>query len=467
MMKNFLSLVLALAIPTIQAADRPNFLFIFADDMTYEAIGSLGMVDVKTPNLDRLFAQGTQFTHAYNSGGWNGAICVASRNMMMTGRHLWYAQREERTMGQRRLWPQLMSDAGYTTYMTGKWHVKMKAEELFDHVGDVRPGMPNQVKKGYNRPLLGQADPWDPTDRSNAGFWKGGKHWSEVEADTAVRFLKMAAKDPKPFFFYLAFNAPHDPRQSPQEFLDLYPVDQIKTPENFLDAYPHRQVMKAPHSLRDENLAPMPRTEFSVKVARREYFALITHLDEQIGRVLQALEETGQKDETYIVFTADHGLACGRHGLLGKQNMYDHSIRVPYVVVGPEIEPGLKVSSPIYIQDTVPSSLEAAGVEVPDYIQYQSFIPVLEGYSSGRSQIYNAYLKDAQRALTKNGYKLILYPGGQIARLYNLETDPFEKVDLLSKGEGKRIARRLFKALQEEAKLHGDELVYGDYPAMN
>lgn len=454
-------------ISLVSASEKPNVLFIFADDMTYEALGFLGLTGVKTPNLDKLFSSGTQFTHAYNSGGWNGAICVASRNMMMTGRHLWYAQREEKTMSERRLWPQLMSDAGYTTYMTGKWHVRMKADDLFDHVGDVRPGMPNQVKTGYNRPLEGKKDVWDPTDKSNNGFWKGGKHWSEVEADTAVRYLNMAKKDDKPFFFYLAFNAPHDPRQSPREYLDMYPVSDIKVPDNFLDAYPHRKVMKAPFSLRDEKLAPMPRTKYSVQVARREYFALITHMDAQIGRVLDALEKNGQRENTYIVFTADHGLGCGRHGLLGKQNMYDHSIRVPYVVVGPEVEAGMKVSTPIYIQDSVPTALEVAGFEIPEYIQYQSYIPILKGESSGRDQIYSAYLKDAQRALTKDGYKLILYPGGGIARLYHLVKDPQEKVDLLQKGKGKEVAKRLFRALKTEAKLHGDELNFGEYEALN
>ncbi|MFT6180162.1 MAG: arylsulfatase A-like enzyme [Paracoccaceae bacterium] len=453
-------------VSSLSAAEKANILFIFADDMTYEAIGSLGVTEVKTPHLDKLFADGTQFSHAYNSGGWNGAICVASRNMMMTGRYLWYAQREEKTMGQRRLWPQLMSDAGYTTYMTGKWHVKMKADQLFDHVGDSRPGMPNQVAKGYNRPVEGKKDLWDPTDKANNGFWKGGKHWSEVEADTAVKFLNLAKKDTKPFFFYLAFNAPHDPRQAPQEYLDMYPVEKIKTPENYLDAYPHRKVMKAPHSLRDEKLAPMPRTEYAVKVARREYFALITHMDAQIGRVLDTLEKNGQRENTYIVFTADHGLGCGRHGLLGKQNMYDHSVRVPYVVVGPEIDAGKTISSPIYIQDTVPTALQAAGAKVPSHIQYQSYIPVLKGESEGRPHIYNAYLKDAQRAMTKDGHKLILYPGGKIARLYNLESDPFEKNDLLEKGKGKKIARKLLEVLKSEAKIHGDKLVYGEYPAL-
>ncbi len=447
-------------------AKKPNFLFIFADDMTYEAIGALGLVDVETPNLDRLFASGTQFTHAYNAGGWNGAICVASRNMMMTGRHLWFAQREEKAMSKQDLWPRLMSQAGYTTYMTGKWHVRMKAEELFDHVGDVRPGMPNQVKAGYNRPIEGQKDPWDPADQSNGGFWKGGRHWSEVEAETAIRFLGMARGDQKPFFLYLAFNAPHDPRQSPQEYLDRYPLDRVAVPKNFQEAYPHREVMKAPHSLRDEKLAPMPRTEFSVKTARKEYFALITHMDAQIGKVLKALDENGQRENTYVIFTADHGLACGRHGLLGKQNMYDHSIRVPYVVSGPGVKAGGRISSPIYIQDTVPTTLEKAGAKVPERIQYRSYLPLLEGKAEGRQQIYSAYLEGAQRALTKDGYKLILYPGGKVARLYHLTKDPLEMDDLLGKGEGKAKARELFAALKEEAINHGDTHQFGEYPAL-
>ena len=108
-----------------------------------------------------------------------------------------------------------------------------------------------------------------------------------------------------------------------------------------------------------------------------------------------------------------------------------------------------------------------AGVEIPEHIQYQSYIPILSGESSGRAQIYSAYLKDAQRALTKEGYKLILYPGGGIARLYDLKKDPEEKVDLLQKGKGKDVARRLFKALKLEAKIHGDGLEFGEYKALD
>ena len=464
-MKFVLPLLLTL---NLSAADKPNLLFIFADDMTYEAIGTLGNKDIKTPNLDRLFESGTTFTHAYNPGGWNGAICVASRTMLMTGRQLWYAHREEKTLNTefvpaQKTWPQMLSKAGYETYMTGKGHVKIPADTIFDHVGDVRPGMPRDRKNAYNRPLVGQPDPWDATDKNEGGFWQGGKHWSEVEADTAIGYLDHAKTIDKPFFVYLAFNAPHDPRQAPQEYLDMYPIDQMKVPENFQPLYPHRNAMQAGKNLRDEALAPFPRTYQAVKTHRREYYAIITHLDAQIGRVLQKLEENGQRDNTYIVFTADHGLSVGHHGLIGKQNMYDHSIRVPFAIAGPEVEAGQRISAPIYLQDVIPSSLEAAGAEVPEHVQFQSFIPILKGRSEGRDAIYTGY-RLSQRQITDDGFKLIVYPIGQAARLFDLNADPQEKYDLIEQGKHLEKGRNLLKKMKALQKTVGDDLSLGSYP---
>lgn len=464
-MKFVLPLLLTL---NLSGADKPNLLFIFADDMTYEAIGTLGNKDIKTPNLDRLFESGTTFTHAYNPGGWNGAICVASRTMLMTGRQLWYAHREEKTLNTefvpaQKTWPQMLSKAGYETYMTGKWHVKIPADTIFDHVGDVRPGMPRDRKNAYNRPLVGQPDPWDATDKNEGGFWQGGKHWSEVEADTAIGYLDHAKTIDKPFFVYLAFNAPHDPRQAPQEYLDMYPIDQMKVPENFQPLYPHRNAMQAGKNLRDEALAPFPRTYQAVKTHRREYYAIITHLDAQIGRVLQKLEENGQRDNTYIVFTADHGLSVGHHGLIGKQNMYDHSIRVPFAIAGPEVEAGQRISAPIYLQDVIPSSLEAAGAEVPEHVQFQSFIPILKGRSEGRDAIYTGY-RLSQRQITDDGFKLIVYPIGQAARLFDLNADPQEKYDLIEQGKHLEKGRNLLKKMKALQKTVGDDLSLGSYP---
>ncbi len=343
--------LLWLAMPhASQAQEKPNILFLFADDFTYEAIANLGHTDIETPNLDRLAARGTTFTHAYNMGSWSGAVCVASRNMLLTGRSVWRAEKVAKDTDSLReegkLWPQLLKAAGYDTYMTGKWHIQAKPERTFDVVKHVRPGMPGTLDSSYNRPLEGKVDPWSSSDESLGGFWEGGKHWSEVGADDAIEFLESAKPKNHPFFMYVAFNAPHDPRQSPASFLAKYPLNRIQLPKNFLKEYPWKDKIGCGPSLRDEKLAPFPRTEHSILVHRREYYALITHLDQQIGRILEALEKSGKEKNTWVFFTADHGLAVGHHGLVGKQNMYDHSIRVPFLVCGPKAPPAIAFLPP-------------------------------------------------------------------------------------------------------------------------
>ena len=318
--------------------EQPNILFLFADDLTYEAIRAFGHTDIDTPNIDRLVNRGTTFSHAYNMGSWSGAVCVASRTMLITGRSVWDANNIYKTTDKERqagvLWPQLLSQAGYRTFMTGKWHIKTDADKCFDVARHVRPGMPNTVKSSYNRPPAQGKDPWSPTDTSLGGFWEGGRHWSAVTADDAIDFLGEAKAGKQPAFFYVAFNAPHDPRQSPQEFLDRYPIERIAIPKPFLPEYPY------------------------VAVHRREYYAIMTHLDAQIGRILKALDASGKAENTWIFFTADHGLSVGHHGLVGKQNQYDHSIRVPFVVVGPGVPSGVTEPTPIYLQDVMPTTLE-------------------------------------------------------------------------------------------------------------
>ena len=417
-------------------ANKPNILFIFADDQCYETIGTLGHTDIETPNLDRLANKGTVFTHTYNMGGWHGAICVASRTMINTGRFLWRARELDSDLRQvirnERMWSQLMRGAGYETFFTGKWHVNADTGQIFDHVSHVRPGMPGPVyyPEAYSRPIEGETDPWDPTDPKFEGFWAGGTHWSEVVANNSERFLDIAASNDKPFFMYLAFNAPHDPRQAPQEYLDKYPLDRIKLPENYADSYPYSDAGNVA-TVRDEVLAPSPRTEYAVKVHRREYYAIITHMDEQIGRILDKLEATGQADNTYIFFTADHGLAVGHHGFIGKQNMYEHSLRPPLIVVGPDIPKGKKINARVYLQDVMPTSLEVAGISHPQYVEFKSLIPLIEGKKNEQyDYIYGAYEPGSQRALISQGFKMIYYPKIDTYRLYNLDTDPMEMNDL-------------------------------------
>lgn len=440
------------------AAKQPNILFLFADDQSFETIRAFGHTDIDTPNLDRLVQRGTTFTHAYNMGSWSGAVCVASRTMLITGRSVWRANaiydatEKERESG--RLWPQMMSRTGYATYFTGKWHIKADVAKTFDVAKHIRPGMPNDTPAGYNRPLTGQPDPWSPSDPKLGGFWAGGKHWSEVAADDAVEFLGAAKQGGTPFFMYVAFNAPHDPRQSPQEYVDKYPLGRIAVPKNFLPEYPHKDAIGCSATLRDEKLGPFPRSEHAVKVHRQEYYALITHLDAQIGRILEALEKSGQADNTWIFLTADHGLAVGHHGLFGKQNMYDHSLRVPFVVAGPGVKAGAKIHAPIYLQDVMATALDLAGVPKPEQVEFHSLLPLLRGEKSpaAREAIYGAYL-ELQRAVIHDGWKLILYPKARVARLYHVAADPDERHDLAADPAhaGRRAAlfQRLL-ALQRE-----------------
>jgi len=461
------------AAPAMRAsgATPPNILFILSDDQTYEAIRALGNDEIKTPNLDRLCNQGTVFTHAYNQGGWNGAICIASRTMLTTGRFLWHAEarhrqlEEERAAG--RLWPQMLKAQGYDTYMTGKWHVRIDPAQVFDVVGQVREGMPKDnygtTRVGYNRPLDGVEDEWKPWDEARGGFWEGGKHWSEVLGDEAEIFLKRAADRTEPFFMYLAFNAPHDPRQSPKSFVDQYPLENIAVPESFEPEYPLADDIGAGKGLRDEDLAPFPRTEHAVKVHRQEYYAIITHLDAQIGRILDALEASGKSENTYVVFTSDHGLAVGQHGLMGKQNMYDHSVRVPLVLRGPGIEGGKRIDTPVYLQDVMPTTLAWAGAPKPEHVEFKSLAPLLADPATPHyDAIYGAYM-DRQRMMTDGNHKLIHYPIGEIWLLFDLKKDPEETANLAEDPANLDILDNLRGKLYAWQKATGDELVLKQY----
>ncbi|MCY1719514.1 sulfatase-like hydrolase/transferase [Prolixibacteraceae bacterium Z1-6] len=442
---------------------KPNILFIFADDQTYEGVHALGNPEVITPNLDKLAQSGVTFTHTYNMGGWNGAICVASRAMLNTGRFVWHARASENNypaMKQNgQFWSLLMENAGYETYMTGKWHVKMAADSIFQHVRHVRPGMPASVPEAYNRPASPEDTTWQPWHTKYGGFWEGGKHWSEVVGDNAIDYLNMAKESDKPFFMYLAFNAPHDPRQSPKKYVDMYPLENVSVPENYLELYPYKDSIGCGPGLRDEKLAPFPRTEYSIKVHRQEYYAIITHMDDQVGRIMAHLKETGQDKNTYILFSADHGLSVGHHGLVGKQNMYDHSMRVPLFVVGPTIPENEKREMQVYLQDIMATTLDLAGIEKPEYIEFNSLMPLIkkEANTSAYPEIYGAYI-NLQRMVRTDKYKMIVYPKAQKILVFDVENDPLEMNDLSDNTAYADVKIDLISKLKQQQQTMDDPL---------
>lgn len=471
----------------VEIDKKPNLVFVFADDLTYTAINALGNKEVKTPNLDRLVTNGTTFTHTYNMGAWNGAVCAASRAMIISGRSVWdvdtYRQSWKENKNFDKTWGKLMEGAGYETYMTGKWHVDAPADSVFQNVVHVRPGMPKDawghrgtipfINKmleegkskeeiraiGYNRPLHKNDTLWNATNKDFGGFWQGGTHWSEVLKDDALSFIEQTKKSENPFFMYLAFNAPHDPRQAPQEFLDMYPLENISIPESYLPMYPFKDSIGNGPGLRDEALAPFPRTEHAIKVHTKEYYALITHLDEQIGGIIDGLEAARKMDNTYIIFTSDHGLAMGRHGLLGKQSQFDHSIRPPFMIVGPDIPQNKKVDADIYLQDAMATSLELAGIEKPDYVFFNSVLDLVDGSrtKSHYDAIYNGYI-NYQRMIRKDGYKLIVYPKLEKILLFDMANDPEEMNDLANQFGYEDKVHFMFEELLELQKQMNDPL---------
>ncbi len=445
--------------------DRPNFLFLFTDDQTFRAVNALGNPDVQTPNMDRLISRGVTFTHCFNQGSFSGAVCVASRAMLNTGRYLWQCgggQCKESEGKLYPLWGQTLGQAGYDTFVTGKWHNGDQSLQAgFKKIGPTGPGMYNSTDyqgAAYHRPAPGNA--WSPTDKTQKGHWLDvdGKivHSSQRWADSAIDYLgNQASPSDDPFFMYVAFHAPHDPRQSPREFVDMYPLDKIKIPPNYLPEHPFDQ---GHHKLRDEILAPFPRTKEAVKVHLQEYYAIATHADHQIGRILAALEKTGKADNTIIIFSADHGLAVGQHGLMGKQNMYDHSIRMPFVMAGPGLKPGRKIRAMMHLQSLFATTCDMAGIATPSTVQFPSLLPLLTGEKEKlHDEIYGAYLK-YQRMVRTEKWKLIRYPHNREVQLFDIKKDPWETKDLAENPRYARIVARMDARLQRLVKEMHDPM---------
>ncbi len=478
---------------------RPHLVLILADDMTYDAMSLLRRREVQTPHLDALARRGTLFTHAANMGSWSPAVCIASRSMLLTGRTLWKAEKSHKQLSQlaseELLWPQRLKKAGYRTFISGKWHLPVPPEKVFDQAVHIRPGMPADKPAGYNRPLEDMKDVWSASDTAFGGYWDGGTHWSEVLANDAGAFLASQSRANSPFLMYLAFNAPHDPRQAPQEFLDQYPASHLKLPAPFLPGYPFAEAMGCPPGLRDERLAPFPRTEAAIRQHLKEYYALISHLDTQIGKILHAINSSGTQRETIIAFTADHGLAIGQHGLMGKQNLYDHSTRVPLFFVSipagssarsqhrqTTIPEGKQVTRPVYLQSVAATFLDLAGVPLLPEEEYPSLLPLIQetttidGATSQNFQnlrlakvtdssstkdwdddLIGSYL-NRQRSITSDGMKLIVYPEANAERLYNLKTDPLEQTDLSADESHRAIRNQLRERLIDWQKRLEDPL---------
>jgi arylsulfatase A-like enzyme len=187
------------------------------------------------------------------------------------------------------------------------------------------------------------------------------------------------------------------------------------------------------------------------------YYAVISHLDEQIGRIFEALDETGVRDNTIVIFTSDHGLAIGSHGLVGKQNMYEHTINVPLVMAGPGIPADERRVAQCYLRDLFPTLCELAGIDAPD-VDGRSLVLILRGAKSEIYPFIVGYFHDSQRMIREANWKLIWYPKINRWQLFDVAADPGELHDLIGDASQKYRIADLRRKLSEWLKEHGDPL---------
>lgn len=420
----------------------PNILFLFSDDQRTDTIRALGNPHITTPNLDRLVGEGTAFTNAYCMGGLQGAVCVPSRAMMMTGKTLF---RIKENLAGETTWPQVFAQNGYATFGIGKWH-------------NTPPSFINTFAAGKAVFFGGMSHPYTMrvqdlgADHKLVNQRQEEKHATESFTDAAIEFLQKQTSA-RPFALYVAYTLPHDPRLAPKEFRARYDAAKLPLPKNFLPQHPFDN---GEMIVRDEQLAPWPRTPEAVREHLADYYACVTYLDFQIGRLFAALKATGQYENTIIVFAGDHGLAIGSHGLFGKQNLYEHSMGAPLIIAGPGAPRNKRSDAFVYLLDLFPTMCDLAGLKTPAEVEGLSLAPVFAGkQKTRRNQIFTAY-RDVQRAVRDDRWKLIVYPQINRTQLFDLRNDPDELHDLAADPAQTRRVAALTARLRQQQRQYGD-----------
>jgi arylsulfatase A-like enzyme len=349
-----------------------------------------------------------------------------------------------------KLWAQAMRDDGYLAWYVGKWMNDGRpiTRGYDETLGLFASGGGRWAVDGvdyHGREITGyrgwvfQAD--DGTKFPDRGVGLTGDI-SRRFADAAIEFIRR--RPDRPFFLHVNFTAPHDPLLMPPGYEGMYDPKDIPLPPNFLPRHPfdHGNLEG-----RDELLLPFPRTEKDVREDLAVYYAVISHMDEHLGRILTALDETNQAHRTIVIFTSDHGLAMGSHGLRGKQNMYEHTVGVPLIFRGPGVPPGTKSAAQCYLRDLYPTVCDLVGIDIPKSVQGRSLAPIIRGESPAVYPYVFGYFRDCQRMIRTDRWKLIHYPQIDKTQLFDLIADPRElddrSQDPASSAVGKELRTRL------------------------
>ncbi|MDQ3590511.1 MAG: sulfatase-like hydrolase/transferase [Actinomycetota bacterium] len=451
--------------------DRPNILFLMADQYRWDALGSVDSL-VKTPNLDSLAARGISFGRATV----NAPMCLPSRYSLMTG--LYPSQVGVRHNAQMcptdedlpvPVLAQRLREAGYQTAGFGKTHwylgedlapnipvktstrgFEVRAQRNTDEPGRVEPGA---VQMGHERPeayaaLDAETRPFGTGETAEAykGFTSSVPPQEHIEAwltDKALDFLDGGREEGKPFFVYLSFDFPHAPFNVPPGYEELYDIDEIPprpTPPEGADLAGHagEEWWGWEEWLRETT--PLERRRSTLR-----YYALCSYVDEQFGRVLRRLEEMGEAENTFVVFTSDHGEMLGDRRRFSKYCLYEGSVRVPLMVAGPNVPAHLRGTvdyRPAELVDVLPTLLSVAGETIPPESPGASLLdePVRAGcFTEMHGTGYEKIQKAPAYMWRTNDWKLITYLPGDVAdagrreprgELYDLHADPHEYENL-------------------------------------
>ena len=459
MFRFFLAAVVPCALTLVAyaapAGGAPNVLLILTDDQRADTIAALGNPIIQTPSLDSLVRGGTVFDRAVSPN----PLCVPARAEIMTGTCGLRGDKIDVSLKGKPLWAESMRAAGYHTWYVGKWHNEGRTttrgyeetQGLYYGGGGKKLTFPVDH---YGRPVTGYVG-WvfqDPDGRLRPELGVGLTPDTDVHmADAAITLIRR--KPERPFFLHVNFTAPHDPLLIPPGWEGKYDPAKMPLPANFRPEHPFDH---GNFDGRDERLFARPRTPEEVRKELAAYYAVISHMDQQIGRILAALEETGQARQTIVIFASDQGLAVGSHGLRGKQNMYEHTVHAPLVMKGPGIRPGWRSGAQCYLRDLFPTVCELAGVAIPPGVEGRSLAPVLRGQQESIYPCVYGYFGQVQRMIRTDRWKLIHYPKIDRYQLFDLAKDPDELVDLAGRAEHastvKELRAKLDAWLQERER---------------
>ena len=470
------------------ASMRPNIVVLMADDHRGMEMSHLPQSGAMTPHLDALAARGVTFREAHCQGSMMGAVCVPSRASLMTGRNIFASAadpsgvrfRDAQTIpAHLETFPEALRRSGYRTHAVGKWHNDLASFQRSFSGGECL--MFGGMSDHYNVPVHA----YDPTGEYSGlePEAPGGKRPSKDEidvagadearfssnlfGDAAIRFLE-ANHGADPFLLYVAFTAPHDPRTPPPGW-EVDP-EEVELPPNYLPEHPFDN---GELDVRDELLAGRPRSEAEVRQHIADYYGMIAHLDHTVGRIIAAIEANGLADDTVVIYTGDHGLAVGQHGLMGKQNLYEHSLRIPLVLAGPDVPRGVVSDGLVWHGDTTATIRALARIEFDPDADGRSLVGEDGGICAGRDSFGAAYMY-GQRAFRVGRHKVIAYqavpdgnpgkatsPGSGHVQLFDLQDDPWEMTSLADDPGFAAIRAELESGLREWQAAVGDPLVAG------